>query len=108
MDKTPAEQQPEPPAEAPEHDDALADSLALIECWAAVDAAESGSEAEHQAEAAMGLLLKHLGNPYATSLTMGKVFSQVREAWLTCPEDCCAAHGAQNFREWFSSLARSG
>ncbi len=98
----------ETPAELPPWDDDTADALALIECWSAVDAAESGSEAERQATVAAGVLLKHLGNAYATSLTLAKVLSQVRQAWLTCDSECCRQAGPAEFRQWFTELARSG
>ena len=91
---------------AAEHDDALFDSLAMIECWAAVDAAEDGSQAQRQATEAMGALVSHLGNAYATSLTLAKVLSQVREQWLACPQECCQEAGPRQFREWFTGLAR--
>jgi len=110
MDETPAEPQPEqaPLPELPPWDDSLHDALAMIETWAAVDAAEPGSEAEKLAEAAMALLLKHVGNAYAVALTTAKVLSRVRETWFECEHECCQAAAPARFRAWFTEQARSG
>ena len=101
--------QPEQPPEVHHEDpelarDSLLDSLAMIETWAAVDAAGT-PEARRQAAQSMSVLVRNLGNSYAVALTMAKVLSVLREEFMACHEPCCADAAGQRFREWF--LARS-